>query len=483
MIGCVSFQHKACPFPRAAPATMSNDRDPDPQPFSPRRLVVLNLYGAVAGLLAGAVVLAFRWAIEVSQIRLLPTHRIGDYEGLPPALRLLIPLGGALLLGLAFERLAPATRQVGLVHVLSYLRATRTGHLPLRNALTQFLAGVVAVGSGQSVDREGPGVHLGAACGSLIAQWRAMAWEDNYTLMACGAAAAIAAAFNTPLAGALFVIEVFRVQYLITRFMPVITASVIGAVLSRAVYGHATAFSIPPLSMSSLAELPMLAGLGLFTGLLSVVFVRLTRGIARHSRDWRPALAFPLAGLGTGVAALWAPQILGISYDTLDAMLHGKLGWQALALILSLKLAATAWSIGLRLPGGLIGPSLVIGGAAGTLVGLVTVAWYPFPSGSSGFYAIIGMLAMMSAVLQAPLAALTALLELTGNSTIILPGMVAIITADLVSRQWLGQESIIATLSRLGERPVEPPVTPPGEDTARPPDQTPSISRTSAGPR
>ncbi len=463
---------------------MPADRDPDPQPFPPRRLLLINGFGALAGALAGAVVLAFRWAIEASQTWLLPTHRIGDYEGLPPALRLLIPALGGLLLGLVFDRLAPATRQVGLVHVLTYLRATRHGRLPLRNALVQFFFGVAAVGSGQSVDREGPGVHLGAACGSLIAQWRRLTWEDNYTLMACGAAAAIAAAFNTPLAGALFVIEVFRVQYLITRFMPVITASVIGAVLSRAVYGHATAFSIPPLSMSSLAELPMLALLGLFTGLLSVLFVRLTRGIARGSAAWRPSVAFTLAGIGTGLAALWAPQILGISYDTLDAMLHGKLGWQMLAWILALKLAATAWSIGLRLPGGLIGPSLVIGGAAGALVGMVTVAWYPFPSGSAGFYAIIGMLAMMSAVLQAPLAALIALLELTGNSTIILPGMMAIITADLTSRQWLGQESIIASLSRLAQRPAEAePVPPSPEEAAGTAPQPDRISRTSAGPR
>ncbi len=412
-------------------------------------LLRLTASGAVTGLVAGLVVLGFRWVIEAGQTAFLPEGRIGNYEALPPLLRFALPVLGGLVLGLLFQTLPSAMRQVGIVHVLDHLRRRGGGRLPLSNALVQFAGGAAAVISGHSVDREGPGVHLGAASGSYLAQKQGASADDDYTLIACGAAASIAAAFNTPLAGALFVIEVLQVRYRITRFMPVILASVIGAVLGRAVYGDAPSFSVPALSTAALEELPLLGLLGLITGLLAALFTMLCERVAERTTAWPPALTFTLAGIATGFLGLWTPQIMGVGYDSLDAMLHGRVELLLVLGIMVFKLTATALSIGLRVPGGLIGPTLVIGGAAGSALGLLLIQWFSFESGSVGFYAVIGMLAMMSATLQAPLAALIALLELTANPAILLPGMLAVVTADLVARMLLGKESVFVVLLML----------------------------------
>jgi len=410
-------------------------------------LIRLTLLGAVAGLGAGAVVLAFRWLIEAGQLSFLPDGVLGNYEGLPHWAILALPVSGGLVLGLIFDRLPPHLRAVGIVHVIRQLRHTGRPDLPLANAVVQFLAGSFAIVCGHSVDREGPGIHLGAAAGTQVG--RSVEDAETFTLTASGAAAAIAAAFNTPLAGVVFVIEVLGVRYRVDRFIPIITASVTGALVSRAAYGATPSFSIgSALEMESMYELGLLALLGVVTGLLAVAFIVLAERTSSFTRDWRPSIAFTAAGLLTGAIGLSYPQILGISYDTLDGILNAHLAGGVLIGLVLGKLVATAVSIGLSVPGGLIGPSLVIGGAMGGLVGS-DIQYLALSTGSESFYATIGMIAMMSAVLRAPLAAMFALLELTAEPNIIFPGMTAVVCADLVARQMLGKESVFEHLRRL----------------------------------
>ena len=166
------------------------------------------------------------------------------------------------------------------------------------------------------------------------------------------------------------------------------------------------------------------------------------------TREWRPSVAFTIAGLLTGLVGLAYPQILGISYDTLDGILNAHLTGGVLIGLALGKLVATAVSIGLRVPGGLIGPSLVIGGAVGGILGS-NIHDLALNTGSESFYATIGMIAMMSALLRAPLAAMFALLELTAVPSIIFPGMTAVVCADLIARQILAKESVFEHLRRL----------------------------------
>ena len=412
-------------------------------------LIRLTALGAVSGLLAGLVVLAFRWVIEAGQRGFLPGGLLGNYEALPGWAMLALPVGGGLALGLAFERLPEPLRSVGIVHAIQQLRHTGRPKLPLGNAVVQFFGGAFAIVCGHSVDREGPGVHLGAATGT----WVGGRSEDaeTFTLTVCGAASAIAAAFNTPLAGIVFVIEVLGVRYRVDRFIPVMTASVIGALVSQLAYGATPTFTLASnLEMASLEEVLLLGVLGVLTGLVSVAFIEITERTWDWAGHLRPVLAFALAGGVTGLVGLVVPQVPGISYDTLNNILNNHLGLSVLASLVLGKVLATAIAIGLRVPGGLIGPSLVIGGALGGVVG-VLVQSLAIPTGGEAFYAAVGMVAMMSAVLRAPLAALMALLELTANPAIIFPGMVAVVFADVVARQMLGRESIFEHVRRLAE--------------------------------
>ena len=414
-----------------------------------RSLIPNTFWGALSGLLAALTVLAFRWVIEDGQRLFLPDGTLGAYELLPAWAILLLPVLGGLILGWLFERIPPASQAVGIIHVLRCLQRPAQTKLPLSNAWVQFFGGAFAILCGQSVDREGPGVHLGAAMGNGLGRWLGIRAIDPYTLTACGGAASIAAAFNTPLAGVAFVIEVLRVPYRVERFIPIIAASVMGAIASRARYGDSPAFHVPDLHTGSLFEFSLLGGLGILIGILAVLFVSLTEQVARNTQNWRPILAFGCAGSLTGLVGLAYPQVLGISYDTLDAILAHRLEASLLLGLVLAKLLTTSVAVGLRVPGGLIGPSLVVGGAAGGLVGLMAPLWVQFPLGSESFYAVMGMVAMMGAVLQAPLAALFALLELTAVPDIILPGMTVVVTADLVARQLFIRGSVFEHLRRI----------------------------------
>ncbi len=408
----------------------------------PVRIVFL---GALVGLMASVLVILFRLSIELVQKAWLPGGRVGNYEELPGWLHFALPVAGALLLGLLFDRLPPAMRAVGIVHVLEFLRF-RKQRLPFRNALVQFFGGWLAIVSGQSVDREGPGVHLGAANAALVGQRFRLKEDEHYLLAAAGGAAAIAAAYNTPLAGVIFVIEVFRLRYAISHVVPVVAATVMGAVVSQLVYGPHPAFSVPQLAIGSLVELPIIALMGLLIGVLAALFIGSVNRVARLTIEWRPLLMFLCAGLVTGVLALWAPAIMGVSYDALNRIFQQQIGLQAMVLLLIAKFVATAVSVGARLPGGLIGPSLMLGGAVGGIVEFLVASQWPEFRGSAGFYALTGMVAMMGAILHAPLAALVALMELTGNLNIILPGMIAVVGAELVTRQLVGDHSAFTTL-------------------------------------
>ncbi len=398
--------------------------------------------------MAGLLVILFRLSIELGQVFLLPDSQVGNYEALPPWLRFSLPVAGAIILGLAFQRLPLETRSVGIVHVIDYMRF-RKQPLPFSNAIVQFFGGLLAIISGHSVDREGPGVHLGAANAALLGQKMHITDDEDYLLTAAGGAAAIAAAYNTPLAGVIFVIEVFRIRYAVNHIVPVIVAAVMGAVISRLVYGHHPAFTVPDLAIGSLAELPIIMLMGVLIGVLAAAFIQSTALTAKYTIAWSPLKAFLFAGMVTGLLAQWAPSIMGVSYDAVNRIFMNGLNIQALLLLLAAKFIATSISIGARIPGGLIGPSLILGGAVGGLMEVLVKNSYPFYEGSAGFYAMIGMVAMMGATLRAPLAALVALMELTGNLHIILPGMIVVVTAEIATRALIGDKSAFTALLKI----------------------------------
>ncbi len=407
-------------------------------------LLQLSVLGVLCGFLAGAVIIAFRLGLEQTQIWLLASHP-EDYERLGLLERFAFPALGGLLLGLLFQWLRGTP--VGVVHVmerLSYHRAV----LPWRNAMAQFLGALVSIAAGHSVGREGPGIHLGAWGGSVLGQWLTLPSNSLRTLAGCGVAAAIGASFNTPLAGVVFAMEVVLMEYTITGFAPVILAAVSGTALTRLVYGPMPAFEVPPLDLGSVAELPYVLVIGVLIGALAAGFVRAITLLVSRTQAWPVALRLSIAGVLTGAIAVLVPEVMGIGYDTASGALLGQLGLFTLLAVVAAKLIATTLGIGLGLPGGLIGPTFVIGAAAGGAMGLIANSLFPGDVSSPGFYAMVGMGAMMGATLQAPLAALMAMVELTGNPHILLPGMLAVIAAGLTSSEAFRQGPVFLAMLR-----------------------------------
>jgi H+/Cl- antiporter ClcA len=413
----------------------------------PDAVLQLSLLGLLAGILAALTIIALRLLVELLQVQLLRMDSAEDFESLSLVTRLVATVLGGLLIGLLFQFTASRHHSVGVGHVLERL-AYHQGRLPLGNALVQFVGGVISMVSGHSVGREGPSAHLGAASSNLPAQALALPHNSLRVLAACGAAAGIAASFNTPLAGAAFAMEVLLLEYSVAGFAPVLLATVSATALSRLVFGHDLAYLVPEMTPGSLAELPFILLGGVLIGLLAVSFNRLFSWVSARGQRLPLWLRPTLAGLLVGLCGLLAPQVLGMGDDTVNDILLGHLGIGLLALLLVVKLVASAGGIALGLPGGLIGPTLFIGAAAGGLLGGVGVLLGITDSASLGMYAMIGMGAMMAGTLQAPLAGLIAILELTGEPYFILPGMLAVVAATITAGAVGRPESIFHTLLR-----------------------------------
>ncbi len=415
-------------------------------------VLAYSLLGVLGGLASGLVVLGFELGIAQCALVFGVGGGGDDFESLPRWALFVLPVSGAALLGVAYAMLKPETRETGIVHVLSRMDS-HYSVLPLRNALLQFFAGIFALATGQSGGREGPGVHLGAAANSLLGQRLGLPNTSLRLLIGCGTAGGIAAAFHTPLAGVIFAMEVIITEYTVVGFIPVMLAAVSASAISRTLSGSETLFTMPPTALHSLLELPYIVLLGFCCGLAVTGFIRISTLATRFSK-YPVAVRFVTAGVVTGVMALWVPQVLGIGYDSLNLILDGEM---ALKLVLALgacKLLTTAISSGAGLPIGIIGPNLLIGACIGSALSTLGRWWLPELASDHALYVVIGMGAAMGAVLNAPLAAILAVIELTGSIVLGMPAMLAIVAATLTNTGIFRQPSAHQRALQLLERRV-----------------------------
>lgn len=409
----------------------------------------LAILGLLSGLVTGGVILVFRLAIEWPLGYFLP----GDgseafpseaFENLDILTRGVLPFAGALGLGFFLHQLATHDRKVGVAHVMERLNYHQ-GYITAKSAFIQFIVGVTTVVTGQSAGREGPAVHLGAAFSSLMGQWMRLPNNSIRTLVACGCAAAISASFNTPISGVIFAMEVVMMEYTIAGFTPIILASVSAAFVTQFVYGPEPAFSVPALTMNSLLEIPWILVIAVIIGISAALFIHLVDSMGRFNH--RPILLRVItAGALMVPVAILVPQTMGIGYDTVNETINGELGFWLLLSVGVAKLVITALTVGLGMPSSIIGPTLFMGATLGGAMGLIGAEIIPNHASSVGFYAMLGMGAMMGAVLQAPLAALMALMELTRNPHIILPGMLIITISTLITSEAFGKKSLFLTV-------------------------------------
>ncbi|PXX96583.1 chloride channel protein [Halomonas sp. LBP4] len=415
----------------------------------------LCVLGVLSGLITGGLMVGFRLLLDLGALAFMPGGDSEAFEGLPPLLRSAMPLVAVALIGVLLWRQPAVARKLGVGHVIERL-TYHQGRFPLRNWLNQWWVGVVSVLGGLSAGREGPAIHLGAAASSGLGQRLRLPHNSLRVLVACGTAAGISASFNTPIAGVIFAMEVVMMEYTIAGFMPVILASSMGAVVAQLVYGAEPAFQVPTVSLGSMFNLPWIVITALLIGLLAGVFIH----VAKSSRitGLRVWLRLSLVAVATAGVAWWYPEVQGIGYDSLAASLSGDLAVDVLLALVVAKLLLTALTVASGVPIGIIGPVLVIGAAAGALMGLAGDWLWPGAAADPGLYAMLGMAAMMGAVLQAPLAALMALLELTHNPNIILPGMLAVVVSGLTTRQLCHCDGFFISMTRHGLHPLQQPL-------------------------
>ncbi len=392
----------------------------------------LTLLGLLTGIIAGAIIVLFRWAVELPLGYFLPGS-FENFEALGSLVHFALPITGAVILGLILQCVDKRHHATSIGHVMDRLQ-NHQGRMPPGNFANQFFGGAACLLTGQSVGREGPAVHLGAGTGSLLGQWLKLPANSLRPLAGCGVAAAIAACFNTPMAGVIFAMEVVLMEYTIVGFIPVTLAAVAGATMTRLAFGPEIAFINAQSVMGDLRELPLMGVVGLAVAVFAAAYISLHGSVCRWALNRPIALRFSLAGLFTGTCALWIPQIMGVGYDTISSALAGEIGFWLLLAIAITKLFATSISLGVGMPGGVVGPLLFIGACVGGAVGSLAQMIMPDSASAIGFYVILGMGAMMGATLNAPLAAMMAILELTYNPNIIFPSMLVVIAACLCTR-------------------------------------------------
>lgn len=418
--------------------------------ISANALSAIALLGLLSGLITGLICSLFRLAIEWPLETFLPNGSIENFESLALTWRLILPVTGALLLGLIFQLLKGKDNRVGIVHVLERLNHHH-GVLPIRNAILQFATGAIALISGQSGGREGPAIHLGATTGSQMGKRLLQPANITRTLVGCGSAAAIAASFNTPIAGVIFAMEVIMMEYSFAGFTPIILSAAAGSFVTRLIFGDYSVFATTTTGLNSFMELPLLATLGLTSGLLAAIFIFIChQGLTYKHKPI--ILRFLFAGIVTASAAYFVPAVLGTGYDTITQSFDAELAITTLIALVILKLFATAISSGMGLPIGIIGPNLVIGASLGAVFHFLAGIIFNTSSDSS-LYALVGMGAMMAAVLNAPLAALIAIIEMSNSLHIALPGMLAIVMACICNARLSRRASVHqAALHAIGAR-------------------------------
>ncbi|HCH23437.1 MAG TPA: chloride channel protein [Oceanospirillaceae bacterium] len=406
----------------------------------------ITLLGLIAGVASALIIVGFRSLFELPLEHWLPDGTAEGFESLDSIWHFLLPVIGGVLLGAWLMLFKPDERKTGVAHVMSRMVINK-GHMPLKNTIVQFFGGALAILTGQSAGREGPAVHLGSAISAQLGHFVHLPDNSIRLLIGCGTAGAIAASFNTPMAGVIFAMEVVMLEYTIIGFTPIIIAAVTATLVHNSLYGAEMAFMAPDIAFASSSELPLILVYGVVLGALAALFTKTVTTAANFAG--KPVmLRMIVAGLITGLLATQVPQIMGMGTDSILGAIEGQYGMQLLLALALAKLFATAISVGLGMPIGLIGPTLLMGASAGGALGIVSQQLLTGPVSDPGFYAILGMGAMMSAVLQAPLAGLIALLELTHNPDIILPGMATVVIANITCRYLFNQDSVFVEVLR-----------------------------------
>jgi CIC family chloride channel protein len=388
---------------------------------------VLFTLTVVVGCLSGLAAVGFHLSIDVLNDRLLMPLVSAPLLRRVVLIPLLLVVVG-LVVGLLLEKVVPFARGSGIPEVKTAYVFGPGAQLSLRTVVGKFVLGALSIGSGFSLGREGPTVQICAAIGAAIGRATRRPTRVVKALISVGAAAGIAAAFNTPIAAITFAMEEVIGDLNQRLVGAIVVASVAAAVVERAILGGRPSLTVPGYTLGNWKELFAYAALGGFAGVGATGFVRglLTLRLFMRDRTTLPRWAAPAVG-GVGMAAigLLLPQTFGIGYPTLSAALLGELSWQRMAALTVGKSVATITSYGCGLAGGIFAPTLFIGAMLG---GAVAHMVHPFAGPSRevvGSFALVGMGAFFAGAIRAPITSILIIFEMTGDYAIILPLMIS----------------------------------------------------------
>ena len=400
---------------------------------------VLGILAVVVGLVVGAGVVGFRLLIDAFHL-LFYGGAEADLAtvaaGLPWWHVAIAPVIGGLLVGLWYRYFMPGGKPQGIPDIIE-ATATRGSRLDIRAGFAALFGTALSIGAGAPVGREGPAVHFGATLAAWVAEKLHFGRTLSRTLLGCGAAAAVAASFNAPIAGALFAHEVVVGHYAMSAFAPVVVASVTATLISRSVFGDFPAFTIPDMALRSVLEFPAFAGLGIVAALAALVFMRcIFAGEDLAARSRIPVVLRPMAaGLLIGLLAIPFPLILGVGYEATDRALNASLPALMLAGLVVAKTIGTGIALGFGFGGGVFSPSLTVGALVGVAFGGLATAALPEFSSGPGAYALVGMGAVAAAVLGAPISTVLIVFEMTHDTALTVAVMVAVVMATTITQQ------------------------------------------------
>ncbi len=422
-------------------------------------LVLAGLVGVIGGL----VNLFFFYAVHLIQPGdpVEVAGRLNDWE------RVLVPtLGGlaaGLVLHLGFRFVGPQ----GSTNLLEVVVAG-DGRLPFRTELVKTISAIISIATGASIGREGGITQLAATLSSKLGQIAKWPPYRLRLLVGCGAASGIAAAYNAPIAGAVFASLVVLGNFSMNLFAPLVFSSVIAAMVSRSFFGIEPWYKIPPFPAATLPQLPWFVLLGLLCGVVGAVFLKLLRlGETQFRKlNWPVYLRLPLAGFIVGIIAIGFPGVCGNGYSVTNDILHEKFLTAAnpllwLAGLLVAKWVATAATVGAGTVGGVFTPTLFVGAAAGALFGVTLHQLGGWAAAvPAGAFALVGMGAVLAATTRSPLLAMIMIFELSLDYSLVPPLMLACVVSILVARQ-LHEESVYTEHLRVKGLAL-------GQETSRP---------------
>lgn len=391
---------------------------------------------ALVGLLAGLVAVAFRYTLDEAD------HLRGDliaFSHSYPAWGFLIPIMfGALGSGVGVflvQRFAPEASGSGIPHLKAVLHRLRRMAWR-RILLVKFFGGAFSIGGGLTLGREGPTVQMGGAIGQMVSLWFKSTARERQALIAAGAGAGLAAAFNAPLSGLIFVLEEVQRDFAPGVFTTTFVACVIADVVTRLLYGQLPAFHVDVYPTAPLDSLPIFLALGFVAGVSGVAFNRTLLGSLRlfaRVGHWPRGVLGAVVGAGVGGVGWFLPQVLGGGHRLVEQTLAGQVTMDALILFFALRFVLTMFSYGTGAAGGIFAPLLVLGAQIGLLTGLVANYFFPAVVSDPTTFALVGMAAYFTAIVRAPLTGIVLIVEMTESYSLMLPLLVACFCAYVIA--------------------------------------------------